>query len=116
MEVVIATPEELAGLAADAIESLLATKPTAVLGLATGSSPGPHGLLYGREPGPACFLRHAEDGDRGDLVHPQQAGQVDRDARAGLDPIGRRMPRLRWCGDYPRIGRRSIWTEPGRVP
>ena len=39
MEVVIATPEELAALAADAIESLLAAKPTAVLGLATGSSP-----------------------------------------------------------------------------
>ena len=39
MEVVIATPEELAGLAADAIEQLLAAKPTAVLGLATGSSP-----------------------------------------------------------------------------
>ena len=39
MEVVIAAPDELAGLAADAIEQLLAAKPTAVLGLATGSSP-----------------------------------------------------------------------------
>jgi len=39
MEVVIATPEELAALAAGTIESLLATNPEAVLGLATGSSP-----------------------------------------------------------------------------
>ena len=39
MEVVIAVPEELAALAAGAIESLLATTPAAVLGLATGSSP-----------------------------------------------------------------------------
>ncbi len=39
MEVVIATAGELAALAADAIQGLLATKPTAVLGLATGSSP-----------------------------------------------------------------------------
>jgi len=39
MEVVIAAPEELAALAAGAIESLLATNPEAVLGLATGSSP-----------------------------------------------------------------------------
>ena len=39
MEVVIATPTELAALAADAIEALLTTKPDAVLGLATGSSP-----------------------------------------------------------------------------
>lgn len=39
MEVVIATPEELTVLAADTIESLLATNPQAVLGLATGSSP-----------------------------------------------------------------------------
>ena len=39
MEVVIAPPEQLARLAADAIESLLTGKPEAVLGLATGSSP-----------------------------------------------------------------------------
>ncbi len=39
MEVVIAPPAELAALAADAIEQLLTAKPTAVLGLATGSSP-----------------------------------------------------------------------------
>ncbi|MGV8978520.1 MAG: glucosamine-6-phosphate deaminase [Cellulomonas sp.] len=39
MEVVIAAPDELAALAAGAIESLLAAKPAAVLGLATGSSP-----------------------------------------------------------------------------
>jgi glucosamine-6-phosphate deaminase len=39
MEVVIAAPEELAALAAGAIEALLARKPEAVLGLATGSSP-----------------------------------------------------------------------------
>ncbi|HEX5332978.1 MAG TPA: glucosamine-6-phosphate deaminase [Cellulomonas sp.] len=39
MEVVIAAPEELVALAAGAIESLLAAKPAAVLGLATGSSP-----------------------------------------------------------------------------
>jgi glucosamine-6-phosphate deaminase len=39
MEVVIAAPEELVALAAGAIESLLAAKPEAVLGLATGSSP-----------------------------------------------------------------------------
>jgi glucosamine-6-phosphate deaminase len=39
MEVVIAAPEDLVALAAGAIESLLAAKPEAVLGLATGSSP-----------------------------------------------------------------------------
>lgn len=39
MEVVIAAPGELASLAAGAIEELLARKPDAVLGLATGSSP-----------------------------------------------------------------------------
>ena len=39
MEVVIAPPEELARLAAGAVESLLRRKPDAVLGLATGSSP-----------------------------------------------------------------------------
>ena len=39
MEVVIAPPEDLARLAADAVEKLLRRKPDAVLGLATGSSP-----------------------------------------------------------------------------
>lgn len=39
MEVVIASPSELARLAAEAVEGLLRTAPTAVLGLATGSSP-----------------------------------------------------------------------------
>jgi glucosamine-6-phosphate deaminase len=39
MEVVIAPAEELAVLAADAIESLLRRRPDTVLGLATGSSP-----------------------------------------------------------------------------
>ena len=39
MEVVVAAPEDLAALAADTIESLLAANPGAVLGLATGTSP-----------------------------------------------------------------------------
>ena len=39
MEVVIAPAPELARLAADAVERLLAARPDAVLGLATGSSP-----------------------------------------------------------------------------
>jgi glucosamine-6-phosphate deaminase len=39
MEVVIAPADELARLAADAVESLLRRKPDAVLGVATGSSP-----------------------------------------------------------------------------
>jgi glucosamine-6-phosphate deaminase len=39
MEVVIAPAPELARLAADAVEQLLAARPDAVLGLATGSSP-----------------------------------------------------------------------------
>ena len=39
MEVVIAPEAQLASLAADAVERLLRAKPTAVLGLATGSSP-----------------------------------------------------------------------------
>jgi glucosamine-6-phosphate deaminase len=39
MEVVIAPADELARLAADAVESLLLRKPDAVLGVATGSSP-----------------------------------------------------------------------------
>ena len=41
MEAVIAAPEELARLAAGAIEKLLRSRPDAVLGLATGSSPLP---------------------------------------------------------------------------
>ncbi|MFD6140445.1 glucosamine-6-phosphate deaminase [Promicromonospora sp. NPDC060271] len=39
MEVVIAPPDELARLAADAVEGLVLANPEAVLGLATGSSP-----------------------------------------------------------------------------
>lgn len=39
MEVVIAPADDLARLAADAIEGLLRSKPSSVLGLATGSSP-----------------------------------------------------------------------------
>lgn len=39
MEVIIAAPDELARLAAGAIERLVLARPTAVLGLATGSSP-----------------------------------------------------------------------------
>jgi glucosamine-6-phosphate deaminase len=41
MEAVIAAPEELARLAAGAIQKLLGSRPDAVLGLATGSSPLP---------------------------------------------------------------------------
>jgi glucosamine-6-phosphate deaminase len=41
MEVVIAAPEELTRLAAGTIETLLRSRPEAVLGLATGSSPLP---------------------------------------------------------------------------
>ena len=41
MEAVIAAPDELARLAAGAIEKLLRSRPDAVLGLATGSSPLP---------------------------------------------------------------------------
>ena len=41
MEAVIAAPDELARLAAGAIEKLLRSRPDAVLGLATGSSPIP---------------------------------------------------------------------------
>jgi len=41
MEVVIAEERELTGLAAGAVERLLREKPTAVLGLATGSTPMP---------------------------------------------------------------------------
>ena len=38
---IVATPEELAGVVADAVESLVRRRPTPVLGLATGSSPLP---------------------------------------------------------------------------
>lgn len=41
MEVIISPAENLAALAADAIEALLRAKPTAAIGLATGSSPLP---------------------------------------------------------------------------
>ena len=54
MEVVIAAPEQLARLAADAVAQLLRRKPDAVLGLATGSSP----LKVYDE----LARRHAEDG------------------------------------------------------
>ncbi|QAY63607.1 glucosamine-6-phosphate deaminase [Xylanimonas allomyrinae] len=54
MELVIAPADELAVLAADAVESLLRAKPDAVLGLATGSSPL---AVYGE-----LARRHAESG------------------------------------------------------
>jgi len=54
MEVVIALAAELGRLAADAIESLLRARPTAVVGLATGSSP----LAVYDE----LARRHSEDG------------------------------------------------------
>lgn len=54
MEVVIAPPAQLARLAADAVEDLLRSRPTAVLGLATGSSP----LAVYDE----LARRHAQDG------------------------------------------------------
>ncbi|MBD8060095.1 glucosamine-6-phosphate deaminase [Cellulomonas sp. JH27-2] len=54
MEVVIAPAAELGRLAADAIEDLLRARPTAVVGLATGSSP----LAVYDE----LARRHAEDG------------------------------------------------------
>jgi len=54
MEVVIAPAAELGRLAADAIESLLRARPTAVVGLATGSSP----LAVYDE----LARRHSEDG------------------------------------------------------
>jgi glucosamine-6-phosphate deaminase len=54
MEVVIAAPEELTGLAADTIEALLRSRPGAVLGLATGSSPLP---VYDE-----LVRRHVEEG------------------------------------------------------
>jgi glucosamine-6-phosphate deaminase len=54
MEVVIATPGELARFAAGAIEKLLRSRPDAVLGLATGSSPLP---IYDE-----LVRRHVEEG------------------------------------------------------
>ncbi|WP_153144168.1 glucosamine-6-phosphate deaminase [Nesterenkonia halophila] len=54
MEVVIAPADELARLAADAVEELLRAKPAAALGLATGSSP----LAVYDE----LARRHAEEG------------------------------------------------------
>ena len=54
MEVVIAAPDELARLAAGSISSLLQTRPHAVLGLATGSSPLP---IYDE-----LVRRHVEEG------------------------------------------------------
>jgi glucosamine-6-phosphate deaminase len=54
MEVIIAAPDELARLAAGAIDSLLRSHPDAVLGLATGSSPL---AMYDE-----LVRRHVEDG------------------------------------------------------
>ena len=54
MEAVIAEPDELARLAAGAIEKLLRSRPDAVLGLATGSSPLP---IYDE-----LVRRHLQDG------------------------------------------------------
>ena len=54
MEVVIAEPDELARLGAGTIERLLRSRPDAVLGLATGSSPTP---IYDE-----LVRRHVEDG------------------------------------------------------
>lgn len=52
--IVLPTPDAAAGLAADVVERLLTTESTPVLGLATGSTPGP---LYAE-----LTRRHREDG------------------------------------------------------
>lgn len=68
MEVVIATHDEIAELAAGAIEKLLQSRPDAVLGLATGSSPLP---IYDE-----LVRLHAEEGlsfDRAKAPRPTRS-------------------------------------------
>jgi glucosamine-6-phosphate deaminase len=73
MEVVIAEPDELARLAAGVIDALLRTRPDAVLGLATGSSPRP---LYDE-----LVRRHGEEG-----LSFAQATAFTLDEYVGLSP------------------------------
>lgn len=92
MEVVIAPAEELARLAADAVERLLAARPDAVLGLATGSSPlavydelarrhAEHGLSFARA---RAFLLDEYVGLPAD--HPQRYRTViDADLVSRID-------------------------------
>ena len=101
MEVVIAAPDVLARLAADAVQQLVQAQPRPVLGLATGSSP----LAVYDE----LARRHAEDGlsfahVRGFLLdeyvglpagHPEGYRTViERElvSRVGLDPSAVRGP------------------------
>lgn len=103
MEVVIAPAQELAVLAADAVEALLRRRPQAVLGLATGSSPlAVYDELARRHSSDGLSFAHA----RGFLLdeyvglpvdHPQRyrnviaaemAGRVDWPAEQVLGPDG----------------------------
>lgn len=117
MEVVIAPGPRLAVLAADAVERLLRSKPTAVIGLATGSSP----LAVYDE----LARRHAETGlsfaqARGFMLdeyvglaagHPERyrnviereiASRVDFAPDAVQGPDGLAEDLVRACGDYER--------------
>ena len=115
MEVVIGAPDALARLAADAVQLLLAARPQAVLGLATGSSP----LAVYDE----LARRHAEEGlsfahARGFLLdeyvglasdHPEGyrtvierelVSRVDLDPAAVLGPDGSADDVLAACAAY----------------
>ncbi|MFS0705525.1 glucosamine-6-phosphate deaminase [Cellulomonas sp. 179-A 9B4 NHS] len=117
MEVVIAPAAELARLAADAVERLLAARPQAVLGLATGSSPlavydelarrhGEHGLSFARA---RAFLLDEYVGLPADhperyrtVVERELVSRVDLDPDAVLGPDGLADDLAGACAAYER--------------
>jgi glucosamine-6-phosphate deaminase len=115
MEVVIAAPDELARLAAGTIEALLRSRPDAVLGLATGSSPLPvyqelirlhleQGLSFARAR--AFTLDEyvglpAEHPERyRNVIEQEIVGQVDFAPGAVQGPDGLAEDLVGACADY----------------
>ncbi|MFC8190943.1 glucosamine-6-phosphate deaminase [Cellulomonas sp. NPDC057328] len=117
MEVVIAPAVELARLAADAVERLLAARPQAVLGLATGSSPlavydelarrhAEQGLSFARA---RAFLLDEYVGLPADhperyrtVVERELVSRVDLDPDAVLGPDGLADDLAGACAAYER--------------
>jgi len=117
MEVVIAPAEQLARLAADAVERLLRVRPQAVLGLATGSSPlavydelarrhAEHGLSFARS---RAFMLDeyvglpAEHPERyRNVIEKEIASRVDFAPGAVQGPDGLASDVVEACAAYER--------------
>jgi hypothetical protein len=81
--------------------------------------PGPHqvtaGVLTGPDQVPGGLLCDRGDGDRGDLVQPQQPGQVDRVFGVGLHPVTAGFLQLRRRRDLTPDPRPQSAPDTGRT-